>query len=90
MCAGEDMKYACLMMDERGGEARRDERAERRGRLRFAADAPRRKHGQEHSRGESCRNSRKRQSLLKSKGMVFNSYCHFFILILCIFREISG
>ena len=47
MCSGEDMKYACLMMDERGVAARRDERAERRGRLRFAADAPSRKHGQE-------------------------------------------
>ncbi len=47
MCTGEDMKYICFMQHERGGVARRDERAERRGRLRFAADAPRRKHGKE-------------------------------------------
>ena len=40
--AGEDMKHACLMMDERGGETRRDERDERggcrtRGRFQLAA-----------------------------------------------------
>ena len=72
MCSGEDMKYVCLIYYERGGEARRDERAERRGRLRFAADATRRKHGKERgptSVSEKARDdAMRRESAMDAAG----------------------